>query len=503
MPVHWSLNPILVTYPSMASRKKRLGQRKPSIYKALITGKRLRKTDNPGRNLDTEMLSDNARIVTSTAFRRLQTKAQVFSLEENAAVRTRLTHTLEVAMYGGLIAEKVYTGLLKRRSIEGDMRLPFVKAVENACLLHDVGNPPFGHLGEFAIREWFKSHREEICTFWRDAGVGEEEATTHYHAFENFDGNPQGFRFVTRLQWLNDEFGLNLTCSLLASIIKYLSSAPIEGRPFASKAGFFETERNVVSDIWKHLGLRIDKQRPGQRHPLTFLMEAADDISYCLSDIEDAIEKYVIRERDFLSILPASLRRFGVSKAVRKAKPKREKSKDANFVDFRINLTRRLVNLAAQIFLDHEKEIIEGTFTEPLLDTSTEASDALDWLKDYAKEHIFFSREAVYIELSGFQVLHGILDGFRPLLLSPPSDFAKLQPGAKRPKYGQMALEQRLFSLLPNKYRIAYSFHVREKSHPESILRAHLILDYLAGMTDSHAVKTYRMLSGIQSGMRI
>ena len=130
----------------------------------------------------------------STSFRRLQTKAQVFSLERNAAVRSRLTHTLEVAMYGELLAGKAFDALLQKSPVEESLRLPFVVTVETACLLHDIGNPPFGHLGEFAIRKWFEEDQRSLPQTWQEAGIPRRDLTRHYQALANFDGNAQGFR---------------------------------------------------------------------------------------------------------------------------------------------------------------------------------------------------------------------------------------------------------------------------------------------------------------------
>lgn len=255
-----------------------------------LSTSRTKQTSVPNRNIDDEVSSDQGRIIPSSAFRRLQSKTQVFSLEENASVRTRLTHSLEVAYCGKLLARLVFSKLRENRPADvlDISEFAFTSTVENACLLHDIGNPPFGHFGEFTIRSWFVENKSAF-------NLGEDGNKRYYLGFENFDGNAQGFRIITRLSSNKDENGLNLTCSLLATYLKYLDSIPMESEKFKKKIGFFETEREIVVKAWQELGMSHEGE---MRHPLTFLMEAADDISYCMSDIEDGIEKGIIRWSD-------------------------------------------------------------------------------------------------------------------------------------------------------------------------------------------------------------
>lgn len=422
-------------------------------YEALLSPARLRPSTQAGRDLATEVLSDKARLVLSASFRRLQTKAQVFSLENNAAVRSRLTHSLEVAMYGELIAGKTFGLLLEKRLIDQSLHLPFVTTVENACLLHDIGNPPFGHLGEFAIRRWFESFHE-LLKQWKEAGIPDDVAQRHFESLANFDGNAQGFRNVTKLQWLEDEYGLNLTCNLLACMIKYLTDSKPKGYPFDSKLGFFPVEADTVVDIWQRLGLRIEAGRPVQRHPLTFLMEAADDVAYCVSDIEDALEKRVVSERDFFDSISDE------SKAL-SALPSSPHSKNAAFIKFRIGLTRFLVDKAAELFVANHSLIASGQLDKPLFQLDERAAAMLRELKDFSKKHIFSSAEAINVELSGFNIVRGLLDGLRDLLKLQTTGFQKLLPDSTSPpQYKEMTLEKRLFSLLPNKHRLAYQHAV-------------------------------------------
>lgn len=481
-----------------------------SIYESLIRNDRLRETSFPNRNLTTEMLSDKKRILLSSAFRRLQTKAQVFSLEKNAAIRSRLTHTLEVALFGELIAEQIFDNLLEKGSVTEKLRRAFILSVENACLLHDIGNPPFGHLGEFAIRAWFEKKEKEMKRIWKSHGIRERTPEIYLDGFKNFDGNAQGFRIVSKLQWLDNEFGLNLTCTLLASIIKYLSSTPDQERKFCQKAGFYESERNLVTEIWKKLQLETtDSGLPLQRHPFTFIMEAADDIAYSINDIEDAIEKRVVSDKDFFDFMDQEGER---NEEIREIKDKFYKATSveegnyharySEFTHFRIKLIRNHIGKVADSYVKNEEKILEGKFESSLIDADKETKATKKFLQHFAQKYIYTSHEAVEIELSGHRIIQTILDSFLPLLRLARSDFEKLDNPSDL-KYGELALERRLYSLLPNKHLIAYKSFTEENEELEIVYRTHLIIDYLSGMTDGHAVKVFDILSGISTSATI
>src|ERR1043166_5145448 len=273
-------------------------------YDRLLQGSRHRATRVPGRSLEEEADADRGRVLFSAPFRRLQNKAQVFSLETNAAVRSRLSHSLEVSSIGRYIAQqsiKAFTPAeLQELGIEEKER-PLITFVETACLLHDLGNPPFGHFGEISISDWFYVNVPEL----QPQGIGGsalELWQLHAKDFQHFDGNPQGFRIAPRLQAqeTHDLNGLNLTATTLASTLKYpwpavfIGKKSNDGKIKRKKQGYFGTEHDIFSWIKDCLGLQDHC-----RHPLAYLMEAADDIAYCVSDIEDGIEKGLITAREF------------------------------------------------------------------------------------------------------------------------------------------------------------------------------------------------------------
>ena len=449
---------------------------------------RLRPSDVPGRRLLDEIFSDSGRIIPSPAFRRLQSKAQVFSLEVNAGVRTRLTHSMEVAVYGRILAGQVFKKLLEQRLIEEELRIPFITTVENACLLHDIGNPPFGHFGEFTIKAWFsdEKRREQLANI----------PAAYLLDMQHFDGNPQGFRIITRLSWAKDEYGMNLTCSLLLSYLKYGCQG------FKKKLGFFTVETERVEKARSKLALGE------QRFPLTFLMEACDDIAYCLSDIEDGIEKELVDFRTVEEFLAARVvdtndastlsRLLAVAKDIDPSICGHSLQQKTMFLLFKIALVRTLANKAEEAFVENLKPILDGSHHEPLL--SRDGGTILGELRSFAEEHIFSTKEAYDLELLSNSVINGLLESFLPLFKLETESFQKVLD--RKTERAELELEKRLCMMLPARHVQNYRWQVKEGVHPEPALRAHLLLDYVSGMTDAHALEVFQILSGVKATAR-
>lgn len=268
-----------------------------ALYRKLVTRERYDTTSIPGREIDEEAASDRSRVLYSSAFRRLQQRTQVFALAENAAVRSRLTHSLEVADVGGLIAAKIVDALLSRGGLEPKYCKAFVHLAETGCLAHDIGNPPFGHFGEKAIQEWFRKSWPDVCKEAIGASAAsEDDLQLLVKDFLEFDGNPQGIRILTRLQGRTTEerrdHGMNLTRSQVLTALKYPRAPSEDGSGSAwKKPGFFESERDRIETAWSSFG---DLAGAGRRFPIAYIVEAADDISYCLGDMEDGIEQRLL-----------------------------------------------------------------------------------------------------------------------------------------------------------------------------------------------------------------
>ena len=485
--------------------------------KLLSSARRRTSTVNAGRTILTESESDRGRVLFSPAFRRLQQKAQVFSMEPNAAVRSRLTHSLEVSQVGRYLADEITQRLGTR--LDQLQQGALVNFVETACLMHDIGNPPFGHFGEAAIQEWFKTHGKKSVL--ESMGM-ETEAGTAYQEplklalsdFEEFDGNPQGLRVVSRLQWNTDSFGLNLTKTTLASFLKYVRSPQEEHseRPFTKKPGYFLSEQDVAREVWEEFGY---SEKP-QRFALAYIMEAADDIAYCVSDLEDSFEKGIIQEA---TAFPEIQRRY-LEKRFSSAAPCQnvivevlEKMVSASlandfssftYTDFRTRLNNAIIRYAAQRYVDMEADIEVGQLNS-LLPEDEPPGAILKVLKDFCREKVYRHETVQRIELAGYYAITGLLEQMRPLLSCSRKRFeAALAAGNEDEKGNRILLEPKLLKLFPPRYMKVYAHQVTQyKGRQDEVFlewnaRAHLVVDFISGMTDDFAMKTYRTLAGMR-----
>jgi dGTPase len=410
----------------------------------------------------------------------------VFALDPDDTVRTRLTHSLEVAHIGVYIVDVVFA-LIDRlneragspdvaqwKALNATQRLAIRTFVEVACLVHDIGNPPFGHFGEKAIRRWFKTY------FASAPPTLGEDTKSLLQDFEMFDGNKQGFRILTRLQRnMGDRFGLNLTYTQLACTLKY--PTPREGR---SKGSVFESERDLQRSIWSELGLSDTA-----RHPLVLLMEAADDIAYCLSDIEDADDKGLLSTEDLDEALGPSEAKNG--------------DKSRRFTRARTDITRTLVAEAARRFVGRLKSAKDAPIaTQTLLD---DTRGVLGGLKSLATKAIYSCPLVLANEVTAFQIITGLLNAFRPLLGMDSADFRALADrfsrresiykGPTKKIADDLTSEPGMLALFPKKHLAAY-LEIAGRSSMEHFYRAHLLVDFIAGMTDEFALSTYRLVSG-------
>jgi dGTPase len=470
-------------------------------------GGRLRESRYARKELVHEAISDKNRIVFSSAYRRLQSKTQVFPLQKNDAVRTRLTHTCEVATIGQNLAYEIAV----RLDLLRDYFTSFMLFVESVCLVHDIGNPPFGHFGEFAVQDWFRRKGPELCRVHKCS----EKILSD---FVNFDGNPQGFRTITRLQSVGEEAGLNLSATLLCSYLKYLDCQPSVEKPFSNKIGFFGTEQDIVKKARDMMSLG-----EGQRHPFTYIMEAADDIAFCFSDIEDGLEKGIFDYHYFYNQILAMVEmvlsdasseiRENVRALLVKVMPALPVCFDDaglfQFRTFKANLTAELVSRASCVFVENLPAILETTLTDGLLKVNENDRALLKLLRRFARDYVFRSKEAIDVELGGHEILTGILDRYYRLLLLTEDDFRRLSPSSPDThKNGRFEVEKRLYYLLPSSQIQVYKdalFSVREKT-PENGFelyhRMHLLVDFVAGMTDTYALKIFQLLHGIDPSSR-
>lgn len=475
-----------------------------ATYESLLSPKRIRQSSSKKKDINAESASDRGRLVFSSPFRRLQKKAQVFPLETNASIRSRMTHSLEVAHIGryisSLIIEQIHNQA-KKLGLEGN-EIAFMNFVETSCLMHDIGNPPFGHFGENAIQDWFNENGLDVfekATKIKDHKLLEFK-NKYLSDFCHFDGNAQGLRIVTKLQGDDGKTGLNLTFSQLASYLKYThpSSDIDDELLFRQKAGYFQSELDVVTRMWKSLGMKSNV-----RHPLVYIMEAADDIAYCMSDVEDGIEKGIITEDVFwkeLSIIWDSFdnlsKRDYLPSIIVKA---RKKQIIDPFTVFKTEITNRMAKFSADRFIKNHENILLGD-SGPIFSEDSIEYWTLKSLKKFAKKHIFRSPEAENIELAGYEIMKGLLKHFSPLLICSMEDFESILNFEKSSKnLKKTDLHRRLVNRLPKKYIKTYIKTVEGKSLAEEWYhRAHLIVDFISCMTDDFALNTYQLLSGIK-----
>lgn len=450
--------------------------------------------------LDEAIASDRSRIIYSAPFKRLQQKAQVYSLESDSGIRSRLTHSLEV----GDIARRICQKIVNDDRMEGQFcpnsSISFVTAVENACLLHDIGNPPFGHFGEAAIKAWF-SNNTKITGDRSKGNKGKLALAKRFRSdFTEFDGNPHGLRIITRLQTERDEFGLNLTHTAILSVVKYLRAAGDAGDDgLKKKPGYFNTEKSIVDEARS-----VFKLSDSQRHPVTYLMEVADDISYCMSDIEDGINKGLVSAQVFFAEMNAFELKTKTGFAFLK-NGKLDTSPDVSsiraFFSIKVGYAIHMATTASAVFVDRwttntlwkHDELFDGDMPERKL---------LDALKKFARKHLYSSTEAMNPEIAGYKIIIGILDSYRCVMDLSKDDFWALAVKAvEDPKILKSVgkdYEYRLIRRLPPKHLAAYKYQLTAKVADELSLRCHLIVDYIAGMTDHFALETYQLLHGIK-----
>ncbi|ROR00725.1 dGTPase [Delftia acidovorans] len=487
-------------------------------YEKLLSAARRRtSTVANNRSILTESESDRGRVLFSPAFRRLQQKAQVFSMEPNAAVRSRLTHSFEVSQIGRYLADEI-TQRLKGR-LDQLQQGALVNFVETACLMHDIGNPPFGHFGEAAIQEWFKTHGEKSVLDSMGMNIGavgdcKKLLKLALGDFEEFDGNPQGLRIVSRLQWNTDPFGLNLTKTTLASFLKYVR-CPIENRserPFTKKPGYFLSEQDVAREVWEEFGY---SEAP-QRFPLAYIMEAADDIAYCVSDLEDSFEKGIIQEatafpeirnryvkEGFSSTAPCHNAIIEVLEKMVEASLKNDFSR-FTYTDFRTRLNNAIIRYVADRYVEKEKDIETGEL-KSLLPEDEPPGAILKVLKDFCREKVYRHETVQRVELAGYYAITGLLEQTRPLLSCSRKRFeAALAFGSEDEKGKRILLEPKLLKLFPQRYLKVYEHQVtqykglQQEDFLEWNARAHLVVDFISGMTDDFAMTTYRTLAGMR-----
>ncbi len=447
-----------------------------------------------------EFQKDYHRIICSASFRRLQDKTQVFPLDASDFVRTRLTHSLEVSSFAKSLGQTAFQYVIEHNldsDVNYEVKDKCCSILECAGLLHDIGNPPFGHFGEASIRNWFKEniHKLEYNGNKISAYLDDEMKND----LLNFEGNAQALRLLTKLHFLVDKNGMNLTYALLNTLIKYpVSSNEIDKDSDDikfHKMGYYSAEKNLFEEITRNTGA------VECRYPLTYLLEAADDIAYMTADIEDAAKKGLITYDIILNELRSEklLSRCRLTelphyeKCINWLEQKYEYARIRDVANPQLNAIQNwvismqgfLLRGASFGFTKHYREIMSGNFKSDIISVS-DANAISCALRDIAYKYVFRSKQILTLEISAGNIINFLLDKFVPAAIKFDTD-CKLNP-----------MEDRLISIISDNYMQIYRTYSKDSDEKTKLyLRLLLVSDYICGMTDSYAKRLYQELSAI------
>ncbi len=432
---------------------------------------------------------DYDRIVFSSAFRRMQDKTQVFPLSGSDFVRTRLTHSLEVSTVARTIGTMAGKIILDRHGKEpycqegktlGQVLSPadIGTITSTGALAHDIGNPPFGHSGENAIRYWFNN-----STIAKD--IGGKLNPEQRAEFKNWEGNAAGFRILARQQMVRNKGGLRLTAASLGAYAKYPTAATAvatkaeadAGNQAAKKPGFFLHDRELWVQVAEELGLIKDPDRDRWcRHPLAYLTEAADDICYRIIDLEDGFRlgriAYQELEPLFVSVLGAG----GAGKLAKI--PQNDELDRVTYL--RSMIFGVVVGQLVEAFAEHEASMLGGMFSGDLIE-KVPSYPELKAMKKLAAQRAYSTPSVLEIEAAGFEIIPGLLDAYAGAVESAAQDTAEPCPKS-----------QKLLNLMPSEFLAD-----ERKPDPDLYVRLLGVVDFVAGMTDSFALTRYRRIKGV------
>ena len=438
-------------------------------WKQLISNKRFGQEHKHAERHDdrSEFKRDYDRLIFSSAFRRLQNKTQVFPLPGSIFVHNRLTHSLEVASVGMSIGNDISRRVIQKRPELKDTLVEEIGTIVSAaCLAHDLGNPPFGHSGEKAIQTFFsegpgqKIKSMVSSEFWDDI--------TH------FEGNANAFRILTHRFKGRRQGGFVMTYSMLASIVKYPFASSLAGNH--GKFGFFASEAESYRKIADELGI-FCKSAPGEplkyaRHPLVYMVEAADDICYEIMDIEDSHKLKILSFAETEHLLLSFFDEEIQQKIRQRIIDEELTDENEKVVYMRASVIGKLENECVAAFLAHEEEILAGTFEGSLIDHISERQKkAYKECEKISFSKIYQSKPVLDIELSGYQIMATLMEVFVEAAVNPSRFYSK--------------------QLLR---RVSSQYDIENENLEERIMA---VIDYISGMTDIYALDIYQKINGI------
>ena len=438
-------------------------------WKQLISNKRFGQEHKHAERHDdrSEFKRDYDRLIFSSAFRRLQNKTQVFPLPGSIFVHNRLTHSLEVASVGMSIGNDISRRVIQKRPKLKDTLVEEIGTIVSAaCLAHDLGNPPFGHSGEKAIQTFFSEGPGQkikpmvSSEFWDDI--------TH------FEGNANAFRILTHRFKGRRQGGFVMTYSMLASIVKYPFASSLAGNH--GKFGFFASEAESYRKIADELGI-FCKSAPGEplkyaRHPLVYMVEAADDICYEIMDIEDSHKLKILSFAETEHLLLSFFDEDIQQKIRQRIIDEEMTDENEKVVYMRASVIGKLENECVAAFLAHEEEIFAGTFEGSLIDHISERQKkAYKECEKISYSKIYQSKPVLDIELSGYKIMATLMEVFIEAAVNPSRFYSK--------------------QLLR---RVSSQYDIENENLEERIMA---VIDYISGMTDIYALDIYQKINGI------
>ncbi|ASP40991.1 deoxyguanosinetriphosphate triphosphohydrolase [Bacterioplanes sanyensis] len=413
---------------------------------------------------------DYDRIVFSSAFRRLDRKTQVHPLSENDHVHTRLTHSLEVACVGRSLGTRVGQALAQR--LPAGIEASDVGAmVQAACLAHDIGNPPYGHTGEDAIRHWFQAPENQHFLA--------PLSTLERADLQTFEGNAQGFRLVTQVEYHRFDGGMRLTYATLGAFLKYPWSVDQVLTGQARKFGCYQSELSILREVATALGMLEVSDNCWARHPLVYLLEAADDICYGLIDLEDGIEMGLLRYAEVEQLLQPLLEEHWSEQSLQLEQADNDRRR---LQMLRGQVMESMVAAVSHAFVQHETQILTGQLQGDIIDyCPAPVQQVVAAAKQLARERIFRDGRKLAVEIGSYSTLGTLLEAF-------------LSAAQERILRGEATFRN---------HRV---LELMGRSAPQadwSLYQAYMrVIDFIAGMTDNYAADIARQFSGYQPPSR-
>lgn len=457
-------------------------------WSKLLSGKRERESATQEESFRNSFDKDYERVISSSSVRRLQDKAQVFPLQENDFTRTRLTHSLEVSSIGRSIGKRLGAHLKESGRMKGSQDEELASLLAVAGLVHDLGNPPFGHYGEDIIKDWFKQHPCSFC--------GAEWAKDYLY----FDGNAQTLRILSRLQFLQDRHGMNFSYGTLGTLIKYPWASSDKRAKEDGKVGYFISEKDLADQIFSSTGMQ-DEFGVVHRHPATYLLEAADDIAYLFADLEDSAKKGYLSWDDIkLDILKVAdvEGAFGelrqsldtmTQKNLENKIPLKERAL-TEVMTFRVFCQGICIKQVCKEFDDNYDSIMDGTYARKGLLFGSATEKMISVVRKTCTEYAYRNEEVLQLELIGKSVLTTLLDKFITAALDEEN-------------YSKPRCENgKLYKLIsPNFEYVQHldndSKYIEEKKLTKQE-RVQLVIDHISCMTDSYALNLHKLLLGMR-----